>query len=114
MSDVSIVAIIFISIYYLIDSVVKRKALHKERMKAMENHVDISNLNLDDPSSKQYSFNALRYGIIAIGFALGVLLGAFLVKSELFPEDMIAYFFSVFLTVGIALITSHYVSKEKE
>lgn len=114
MSDVSIVAIIFITIYAVIDSVIKRASLHKERMKAMENQVDISNLNLEDTSAKSYKFNALRYGIIAIGLALGVLLGAYLAKLELFSDDMIAYFFSVFLTVGIALVISHYASKEKE
>jgi hypothetical protein len=56
------------------------------------------------------SLQQLKWGLISIGVALGILLGDIFTSLNLL-EDWVAYFSMTFIFGGIALILSYFVSK---
>lgn len=57
---------------------------------------------------------ALRFGLLFIGVALGIILGAMLNKFELFGEEVFSYLTGIFLCGGIALMIGYFVENNKK
>jgi len=82
----------------------------KERMTMLEKGVDAS-VFLSIPKSKnEYS---LKYGLLLIGVALGILMGSVLAASGPFLEaPEAAYFSMIFLFGGIALLLNYFIARK--
>ena len=92
-----IVAIVYLSI---------RK---KERMAMMEKGVDASVFF----TPKKKNSYALKYGLLLIGAALGILIGNILATTEAFMyEKEAAYFSMIFLFGGLALVIYYFMAKK--
>ncbi|MCD4679162.1 MAG: hypothetical protein K8S00_02125 [Bacteroidales bacterium] len=105
LTAVLVLLVIFGSIYGIIQLFVRRK----ERMALIEKGVDASKLNY---FKKQTTASSLKYGLLLIGIAVGLLLGDVLsVTTELQQE--VAYFSMVFIFGGLALVIFHFIDKKK-
>ena len=105
LTAVLVLLVIFGSIYGIIQLFVRRK----ERMALIEKGVDASKLNY---FKKQTTAASLKYGLLLIGIAVGLLLGDVLsVTTELQQE--VAYFSMVFIFGGLALVIFHFIDKKK-
>lgn len=83
----------------------------KERMAMMEKGVDASLFF----SSKKKSSTNLKYGLLLIGVALGILIGKILATTEAFMyEEEAAYFSMIFLFGGAALIIHYFLDKRMD
>jgi len=81
----------------------------KERMAMMERGVDPSIFHT--PSKKNTM--SLKYGILLVGVALGILMGKFLATTAAFMyEEEVAYFSMIFLFGGLGLLIYHFLSKK--
>jgi hypothetical protein len=101
---VFIVAIIFGFTYGVIQLLVRRK----ERMALIEKGADAS-LLVSKPS---FNYYALKIGLLCIGVAIGLIIGATLVETTTLHEEA-AYFSMVFLFGGIGLVVSHFMEKKE-
>ncbi len=82
----------------------------KERMAIIERGLDPKKY-LDNKTSRDLS---LKYGLLLIGVALGILIGNILSVTESFidvPEA--AYFSMIFLFGGLALVINHFLAKKQ-
>ncbi|APD07249.1 hypothetical protein UJ101_01738 [Flavobacteriaceae bacterium UJ101] len=106
--------VLFISIAWVINMIIDRRALHKERMLLIEKGGD-SNLLIESKKEKHFFENgSLKYGLVLVGISLGVITGAIFDRIELFESAEIGYFFGVFLFSGIGLILSYYLNKKED
>jgi hypothetical protein len=81
----------------------------KERMAMMERGVDPAIFHT--PAKKNTT--ALKYGILLVGVALGILLGKILATTNAFMyEEEVAYFSMIFLFGGLSLLIYHFLSKK--
>jgi hypothetical protein len=102
LTPVLVLAIIFGAIY----GIIQLNYQHRERKMLLDKGADPS---MFDYPRKQKA-TSLRYGLLLIGIALGILLGNVLtVTTDLAQEA--AYFSMVFLFGGIALVISFFVEK---
>jgi hypothetical protein len=101
---VFIVAIIFGFTYGVIQLLVRRK----ERMALIEKGIDASLL----VSKKDFNFYALKLGLLFIGVAIGLIIGATLVETTTLNNEA-AYFSMIFLFGGIGLLVSHFMEKKE-
>jgi len=101
---VFIVAIIFGFTYGVIHLLVRKK----ERMAFIERGVDASVL----VSKKDFNFYALKLGLLFIGVAIGLIIGAVLVETTTLNNEA-AYFSMIFLFGGIGLVVSHFMEKKE-
>ncbi len=93
----AIVAIVYLSI---------RK---KERMALIEKGVDASKFY---PVKTQNEYS-LKYGLLLVGLALGILIGNVISKTDAFMyEKEAAYFSMIFLFGGLSLIIYHFMAKK--
>ena len=93
----AVVAIVYLSI---------RK---KERMAMMEKGVDASVFF----TPKKRNSYALKYGLLLIGVALGILIGNILATTNAFMyEKEAAYFSMIFLFGGLALVIYYFMAKK--
>ena len=93
----AIIAIVYLSI---------RK---KERMAMMEKGVDASVFF----TPKKGNSYALKYGLLLIGVALGILIGNILATTSAFMyEKEAAYFSMIFLFGGLALVIYYFMAKK--
>ena len=105
LTPVLILAIIFGSIVAMVYLGVRRK----ERMAMMEKGVDASMF----ASPHRRSAQSLKYGILLIGIALGILLGKLLASTDAFMyEEEAAYFSMIFLFGGLGLVIYHFMAKK--
>jgi hypothetical protein len=82
----------------------------KERMAMLEKGVDASVFFSKKSSSNEY---ALKYGLLLIGVALGILVGNLLAASAPFAEaEEAAYFSMIFLFGGLALLINYFVARK--
>lgn len=82
----------------------------KERMMVIERGLDPDKYLCNKVSTGQ----SLKYGLLLIGVALGILIGNVLSGTESFvdvPEA--AYFSMIFLFGGLALVISHFLVKKQ-
>ena len=101
---VFIVAIIFGFTYGVIHLLVRKK----ERMALIEKGVDASLL----VSKKDFNFYALKLGLLFIGVAIGLIIGAVLVETTTLNNEA-AYFSMIFLFSGLGLVVSHFMEKKE-
>lgn len=81
----------------------------KERMAMMEKGVDASVFF----TPKKRNSYALKYGLLLIGVALGILIGNILATTSAFMyEKEAAYFSMIFLFGGIALVIYYFMAKK--
>jgi hypothetical protein len=94
----AIVAIVYLSIR------------RKERMAMLEKGVDASVFFSQKPSKNE---NSLKFGLLLIGLALGILVGNLLANSEPFADqEEAAYFSMIFLFGGLALLINYFVARK--
>jgi hypothetical protein len=103
LTPVFVLSIIFGFIY----GIVQLSIQHKERKLLLEKGADPSIFNI--PKVKRAL--SLRYGLLLIGTAIGILLGDILYKSVEMREEP-AYFSMIFLFGGIALVVSYFLEKK--
>ena len=103
-TPIFIVGIIFGFTYGVIYLIVRRK----ERMAMMEKGADASIF----VSPAKITYSALKFGLLFIGMAIGLLLGAILDELTTLNTEA-SYFSSVFLFGGIGLVLSHYLEKKE-
>ncbi len=101
---VFILLIIFGFTYAVIYLLVRRK----ERMALLEKGVDASVWLAPAKTSIQ----GVRFGLLFIGVAIGILLGATLVETTSLNEEA-AYFSMVFLFGGIGLVITHFIERKE-
>ena len=107
LTPVLVLAIIFGTILAMVYLGVRRK----ERMAMMEKGVDAS-MFVTQHKKSAYS---LKYGIMLIGIALGILIGKLLASTEAFNhEEEAAYFSMVFLFGGLGLVIYHFLAKKMD
>ncbi|MCB0806811.1 MAG: hypothetical protein KDC05_13525 [Bacteroidales bacterium] len=105
LTPVLILAIIFGSIVTMVYLGVRKK----ERMAMLEKGIDPSAFS---PSMRKGA-QSLKYGILLIGVALGILLGKLLAATEAFRfEEEAAYFSMIFLFGGLGLVIYHFMAKK--
>jgi ABC-type Fe3+-siderophore transport system permease subunit len=102
LTPVLVLAIIFGAIY----GIIQLNYQHKERKMLLEKGADPSVFNL--PRTQKAT--SLRYGLLLIGIALGILLGSVLTATSTLAQEA-AYFSMVFLFGGIALVVSFFLEK---
>lgn len=99
-----IVAIVFGFTYAIIQLFIRRK----ERMALIEKGVNAPVFD-SGPGRNVY---ALKFGLLFIGVAIGLLLGSTLVELTTLNDES-AYFSMVFLFGGIGLVVSHFLEKKE-
>jgi len=105
LTPVLVLAIIFGSIVAIVYLGIRKK----ERMAMMEKGFDASQF----ATSKNRSLQSLKYGILLIGIALGILIGKLLATTESFRfEEEAAYFSMIFLFGGLALVIYYFMAKK--
>ena len=104
LEPVFITAIVFGFVYGVIHLLVRRK----ERMALIEKGVDAP---LFDVKARP-NVMALKFGLLFIGVAIGLLLGSLLVETTTLNDES-SYFSMVFLFGGIGLVVSHFMEKKE-
>jgi hypothetical protein len=106
LTPVLVLGIIFGAIVTIVYLGVRRK----ERMAMLEKGVDASVFFSKKNSSNEYS---LKYGLLLIGLAIGILFGNLLANSEPFAEaEEAAYFSMIFLFGGLALLINYFIARK--
>ena len=105
LTPVLILAIIFGSIVAMVYMGIRKK----ERMAMMEKGLDPASFSVPPRKGAQ----SLKYGILLISVALGILLGKLLAATEAFRfEEEAAYFSMIFLFGGTGLVIYHFMAKK--
>ncbi len=105
LTPILVLLIIFGTILTIVYLGIRRK----ERMAMMEKGVDPSIFHT--PPKKNAI--ALKYGILLVGVALGILMGKYLATTAAFMyEEEVAYFAMIFLFGGLSLLIYHFLSKK--
>lgn len=101
LTPILVLIIIFGFIYGIVNLGVRRK----ERMTILEKGSDPSVLNDLKPG-----IVGIRYGLLLIGVAVGILLGN-IIEATTSLEEEVSYFSMIFLFGGIALVASYFMEK---
>ena len=101
LTPVLVLIVIFGFIYGIVSLGVKRK----ERMFMLEKGADPSIFQNTKPGMA-----GIRYGLLLIGVAVGILLGNIIEATTCLDEE-VSYFSMIFLFGGIALVVSYFLEK---
>ena len=101
LTPVLVLLIIFGFIYGIVYLGVKRK----ERMTMLERGADPSLFQNLKPGMA-----GIRYGLLLIGVAVGILLGN-IIEATTCLEEEVSYFSMIFLFGGIALVVSYFLER---
>lgn len=104
LEPIFISAIVFGFTYGVIHLLVRRK----ERMALIEKGANAPQFDV----KSRPNIIALKFGLLFIGVAIGLLLGSLLVETTTLNEES-AYFSMVFLFGGIGLVVSHFMEKKE-
>jgi hypothetical protein len=85
-------------------------AINKEKLAMIEKGLDASFFK-DKPKSSHGRYLSLQFGLLLVGFALGLLVGNML-ETYTSLEDEVAYFSMIFLFGGISLLTYYLIMKK--
>ncbi len=106
LTPVLVLAVIFGAIVSIVYLNVRRK----ERMAMLEKGVDASVFFTKRNNNNEYS---LKYGLLLIGLAVGIMFGNLLANSAPFIEQQeAAYFSMIFLFGGLALLINFFVARK--
>lgn len=103
LTPIFVLLIIFGTIFGIVYLGIRKR----ERMAFLEKGVDISKMEIN----KQTSATSLKYGLLLIGIAVGLLLGDVLSCTTDLQEE-VAYFSMVFIFGGLALVIFHFIDKK--
>ncbi len=103
LTPIFVLLIIFGFIYAIILLYVRKK----ERLAYLEKGAEAPRLEF----KKQSSATSLKYGLLLIGIAVGLLLGDVLSCTTELREE-VAYFSMVFIFGGLALVIFHFIDKK--
>ena len=103
LTPVLVLLIIFGFIYGIVYLGVRRK----ERMTMLDRGVDPSVFNEMRPGMA-----GIRYGLLLIGVAVGILIGNILDATTVLEEE-VSYFSMIFLFGGLALVISYFLEKHQ-
>ncbi|MGE5420790.1 MAG: DUF6249 domain-containing protein [Chloroflexota bacterium] len=84
---------------------------NKERLALIEKGADASLFDIKSVSSFSWGKLSLKLGMLAIGIALGILVGAMLTYGGMLDED-INYASMIFLFGGLALVLFYFVDRK--
>lgn len=104
LTPIFVLLIIFGFIYAIVHLSVRKR----ERMALLEKGGDASKLEF----KKQTTAASLKYGLLLIGIAIGLLLGDVLSCTTELREE-VSYFSMVFIFGGLALVIFHFIDKSK-
>ena len=105
LTGIFITAIVFGFIFGVFYIFVRKK----ERLTLIEKGADASVF----VSKKHNQSLTLKFGMLFIGVAIGILLGNILEVTTALQEE-VAYFSMIFFFGGIALIINHFIEKKQE
>jgi len=80
---------------------------NKERLSMIEKGADAS-MFLTKKQNKGYT---LKFGMLAIGVAIGLLIGSIIAETTSLPEE-VAYFSMVFFFGGAFLVGNHFIEQK--
>ncbi len=103
-APVLILTIIFSFVFAIVYLGVRRK----ERMALLEKGVDASFF-----ITKKNNSVTLKFGMLLVGVAVGILLGNIL-ETHAYMEEEVAYFSMIFLFGGLGLIINYFLEKKEE
>lgn len=107
--EIIIPAIVFGSIVGVIYMYLTTR--NKERMALIEKG-ESADLFLSKSSASLFKDFGLKLGVMAIGVAIGILLG-YLLSSSTQLQQKVAYPSMIFLFAGISLVCTHYLTNKK-
>lgn len=108
MDITGVVAII--STFGLVPLIIFLVHRHKERQALIEKGMDLSTLIGDKKCS---TLESMKYGILLIGLAIGILIGNILDTYSGLNEE-VSYFSMIFLFGGIALLIFYGIAKKQD
>ena len=97
--------LVLIIIFGFIYGIVLLGVRKKERMTMLEKGVDPSVFYVSKPG-----IAGIRYGLLLIGVAVGILLGN-IIEATTCLEEEVSYFSMIFLFGGLALVISYFLEK---
>lgn len=99
--------LVLIVIFGFIYGIVYLGVRKKERMVMLEKGADPSTFNQLIPGMA-----GIRYGLLLIGIAIGILLGN-IIEATTSIEEEVSYFSMIFFWGGIALVISYFLEKHQ-
>ena len=108
MDITGVVAII--SVFGVIPLIIFLVHRHRERKALIEKGMDV---NLLATEKKSNTLDSLKYGILLIGLAVGILIGNILDAYTRIDEE-VSYFSMIFLFGGLALLIFYAIAKKQE
>lgn len=103
MNSEFLVPIAFFALVYGIFHLYVRR---KERLALIEKGTDASIFY-----SNKRSDPSLKYGLLLIGVAVGMIIGNAFAMSSLFADEEVAYFSMVFLFGGLSLVIYYFINR---
>jgi len=107
MEEIFIPLIVFASIFGVFYVFLTTR--NKERLSMIEKGADASMFL----TKKQHNGYTLKFGMLAVGVAIGLLVGSIIAETTNLPEE-VAYFSMVFLFGGAFLIGNHFLEEKKK
>lgn len=93
--------------FAMIVAIVYIVALRKIRLTLIQHGADASMLKMDKQSN-----SSLKFGLLLIGIAVGILLGNWIAESSSMQEE-VAYFSMTFIFGGISLLIYYFIMKKQ-
>ena len=106
MEEILIVLIIFLSLFGIFYVFISTR--NKERMALIEKGADVS---LFATKKKNFANLTLKFGMLAVGVGIGLLIGSLLDEYTNLVEP-VAYFSMIFLFGGISLVINAMIEKK--